>query len=119
MNKKINEILVTKQMDKLIQTQFMEVKEQTAKIQTEVESISDAKLVKGYNYPDKVLKLQVLHNKMQEIGKKVQEYRSSTVLSTIAIQEALAPERVKLLDLQHKYDNLKAQKEIINSNRTI
>ena len=59
MNKKINEILVTKQMDKLLENQFMEIKEQTAKIQSEMESISDTTLVKGYNYPDKVLKLQV------------------------------------------------------------
>ena len=114
MNKRINEILVTKQMDKLIETQFMEVKEQTAKIQNEMESISDATLVEGYNYPDQILKLQVLYDKMQEIGKKVQDYRNSTVLSaTMAVQEALAPQRAKILDLQHKYDHLKAQKEII------
>jgi hypothetical protein len=114
MNKKINEILVTKQIDKLIEAQFMEVKEQIAKIQNEMESISDAALVEGYNYPDQILKLQVLYDKMQDIGKKVQDYKNSTILSaTMAIQELLAPQRAKILDMQHKYDHLKAQKEII------
>jgi hypothetical protein len=61
---------VTKQIDRLIETEFIEVKEQAAKIQNEMESISDATLVKGYNYFDKLLKLQGLYNKMQEIGKK-------------------------------------------------
>jgi hypothetical protein len=79
-----------------------------------MESISDATLVKGYDYPDKVLKLQVLYDKMQEIGNNVQEYKKSTVLSaSISIQEHLSPEQVKLLGLRHKYDNLKAQKEMI------
>ena len=103
MNKKINEILVTKQIHKLIEAQFIEVKEQTAKIQNEMESISDAALVEGYNYPDQILKLQVLYDKMQDIGKKVQDYKNSTILSaTMAIQEFLAPQRTKILDMQHK-----------------
>jgi hypothetical protein len=102
-NKTINEFIVTKQMDKLMETEFMEVKEQTVKIQNEIESISDVTLAKGYNYPHQLLKLQALYNKMQEISKKVQEDRNSTVLSaTIVVKEALAPERVKLLNLQHK-----------------
>jgi hypothetical protein len=29
------------------------------------------------------------------------------------VQKALVPEQVKLLNLQHEYDHLKAQKEII------
>jgi hypothetical protein len=44
----------------------------------------------------------------------VEDYRTNTVLTaTAAVQEALVPEQVKLLSLQHKYDPLKGQKEII------
>jgi hypothetical protein len=120
MNKKINEILITKQVDKLIEAQFIEVKEQITKIQNEMESISDTAIVEGYNYPDQILKLQVLYDKLQEIGKKVQDYKNSTILSaTMAIQELLTPQRAKILEMQHKYDHLKAQKEIIKLQQDI
>ena len=79
MNKKLKEVLVSKQMNKPLEAQFREIKEKIAKIHTEIESISDATLVKGY-CPDKAIKLQVLYDKMQEIGKNMQEYRKNTVI---------------------------------------
>jgi hypothetical protein len=46
----------------------MEVKEQAVKIQNEMESLSDATFISGYNYFVKLSKLQGLYNNMQEIG---------------------------------------------------
>jgi uncharacterized protein with gpF-like domain len=48
-----------------------------------------------------------LYNKIQEIGKKVEDYRTN------AVQEALVPEQINILNLQHEYDHLKGQKEMI------
>jgi DNA repair exonuclease SbcCD ATPase subunit len=69
-NKKINEILVTKQMDKLIETQFMEVKEQTAKIQNEMESITASRLLKDIIIPTKSSNYKYYTIKCRKLVKK-------------------------------------------------
>ncbi|XP_065561704.1 uncharacterized protein LOC136028041 isoform X2 [Artemia franciscana] len=113
-SKYLNDMRVAKQSNKLLEKDFKEVKKKAEGIRIEMESLSDADLIKRNSFFNRLQELQKLDSRLQEIKKEIENHQTSVLLPvSVSFQEVLIAEQMKFQNLQEKCSHLEVQRDEI------